>query len=246
MSEVTGKGKMGRRFSRVVALSGWLVAIAIAVLGWTLEGKISPAYKSVAQEKVALEETNGELEKKVKDLEDKADATNSADDALQKKYDDLKTEYDALKEEYDELTTSKASEVKGKTYLTDVQVTDKDSGIAVGETVKDTYGKEYKRAITFPKSHSVDGISVTLLTAQKYDHLRFWVVPTKDMEKGQSTVIRVYDNTSDDVIKETDEIIQETHGDERYYDLTITGADSITLNASYDGNVAVYGYFYNN
>ena len=99
MSEVTGKGKMGRRFSRVVALSGWLVAIAIAVLGWTLEGKISPAYKSVAQEKVALEETNGELEKKVKDLEDKADATNSADDALQKKYDDLKTEYDALKEE---------------------------------------------------------------------------------------------------------------------------------------------------
>ena len=130
--------------------------------------------------------------------------------------------------------------------MTDVQVTDKDSGIAVGETVKDTYGKEYKRAITFPKSHSVDGISVTLLTAQKYDHLRFWVVPTEDMEKGQSTVIRVYDNTSDDVIKETDEIIQETHGDERYYDLTITGADSITLNASYDGNVAVYGYFYNN
>lgn len=240
MSEVTSKGKKGRRFSRVVALSGWLVAIAIAVLGWTLEGKISPAYKSVSQEKVALEETNGELEKKIKDLEDKADSASSTDDALQKKYDDLKTEYDALKEDYDELATSKAAEVKGKTYLTDVKVTAKDSGIAVGETVKDTYGKEYKRAITFPGNSSL-----TLLTARKYAHLRFWVVPTEDMEKGHSATIRVYDNTSDDVIKETDEIIQETHGDERYYDLTITGADSITLASDYYGDVAVYGYFYN-
>lgn len=245
MSEVTSKSKKGRRFSRVVALSGWLVAIAIAVLGWALEGKISPAYKSVAQEKVALEETNGELEKKVKDLEDKADSASSTDDALQKKYDDLKTEYDALKENYDELATSKAAEVKGKTYLTDVKVTAKDSGIAVGETVKDTYGKEYKRAITFPECYYSGG-SITLLTAQKYNHLRFWVVPTEDMEKGESATIRVYDNTSDDVIKETDEIVQETHGDERYYDLTITEADSITLNAGgSDGDVAVYGYFYN-
>lgn len=241
MSEVTSKGKKGRRFSRVVALSGWLVAIAIAVLGWTLEGKISPAYKSVSQEKVALEETNGELEKKIKDLEDKADSASSTDDALQKKYDDLKTEYDALKEDYDELATSKAAEVKGKTYLTDVKVTAKDSGIAVGETVKDTYGKEYKRAITFPGESKI-----TLLTAQKYTHLRFWVVPTEDMEKGESTTICVYDNTSDDVIKETDEIVQETHGDERYYDLTITGADSITLRSSgYYSKAAVYGYFYN-
>ena len=240
MSEVTSEGKKNRRQNRVVAIIGWLVAAAIAIVGWVLDGKIASAYKSVSEEKVALEEANVELEKKVKDLEDDADSANSADEAFKKKYDDLKTEYDALKEKYDELATSKAVEVKGKTYLTDVQVTDKDSGIAVGETVKDTYGKEYKRAITFPGNSSV-----TLLTARKYAHLRFWVAPTEDMEKGQSTTIRVYDNTSDDVIKETDEIVQETHGDERYYDLTITGADSITLTSDYYGNVAVYGYFYN-
>lgn len=240
MSEVTSEGKKNRRQNRVVAIIGWLVAAAIAIVGWVLDGKIASAYKSVSEEKVALEEANVELEKKVKDLEDDADSANSADEAFKKKYDDLKTEYDALKEKYDELATSKAVEVKGKTYLTDVQVTDKDSGIAVGETVKDTYGKEYKRAITFPGNSSL-----TLLTARKYAHLRFWVAPTEDMEKGQSTTIRVYDNTSDDVIKETDEIVQETHGDERYYDLTITGADSITLTSDYYGNVAVYGYFYN-
>lgn len=246
MSEVTSEGKKNRRQNRVVAIIGWLVAAAIAIVGWVLDGKIASAYKSVSEEKVALEEANVELEKKVKDLEDDADSANSADEAFKKKYDDLKTEYDALKEKYDELATSKAVEVKGKTYLTDVQVTDKDSGIAVGETVKDTYGKEYKRAITFPENNSIGGISVTLLTAQMYDHLRFWVVPTKDMEKGQSTTIRVYDNTSEGVIKETNEIVQETHGDKQYYDLTITDADSITLNASSsDGNVAVYGYFYN-
>ena len=210
MSEVTSEGKKNRRQNRVVAIIGWLVAAAIAIVGWVLDGKIASAYKSVSEEKVALEEANVELEKKVKDLEDDADSANSADEAFKKKYDDLKTEYDALKEKYDELATSKAVEVKGKTYLTDVQVTDKDSGIAVGETVKDTYGKEYKRAITFPGNSSL-----TLLTARKYAHLRFWVAPTEDMEKGQSTTIRVYDNTSDDVIKETDEIVQETHGDER-------------------------------
>ena len=220
-------------------------AILSIPANWLAAGKIpyfpvvqSSVYDSLLDENCKLKDENEKLQN--------SDPTTSDEYiSLKKKYDDLKTDYDALKEDYDELATSKAAEVKGKTYLTDVKVTAKDSGIAVGETVKDTYGKEYKRAITFPECYYSGG-SITLLTAQKYNHLRFWVVPTEDMEKGESTTIRVYDNTSDDVIKETDEIVQETHGDKRYYDLTITDADSITLNAGgSDGNVAVYGYFYN-
>ena len=247
MSDLNADRAAKRWSVKLIVIEALVAAILSVPANWLAAGKIPyfPVVRSSTYD--SLSDENSKLKKENEKLQANSDPTTSDEyTSLKKKYDDLKTEYNALKEDYDELTTSKAAEVKGKTYLTDVQVTAKDSGIAVGETVKDTYGKEYKRAITFPENNSIGGISVTLLTAQKYDHLRFWVVPTKDMEKGQSTTIRVYDNTSEGVIKETDEIVQETHGDKQYYDLTITDADSITLNASSsDGNVAVYGYFYN-
>ncbi len=241
MSDLNADRAAKRWSVKLIVIEALVAAILSVPANWLAAGKIPyfPVVRSSTYD--SLSDENSKLKKENEKLQANSDPTTSDEyTSLKKKYDDLKTEYNALKEDYDELTTSKAAEVKGKTYLTDVQVTAKDSGIAVGETVKDTYGKEYKRAITFPGNSSL-----TLLTARKYAHLRFWVAPTEDMEKGQSTTIRVYDNTSDDVIKETDEIVQETHGDERYYDLTITGADSITLTSDYYGNVAVYGYFYN-
>lgn len=192
-------------------------------------------------------ETQQEMLEKLKNT-DSADYTDLKEkyNSLESNYNKLTNDYNNIKEENEALKTANGElpEVNEDALsLVDTKSIDKDSEVSVGETVTDVYGNTYHKTIVFPDSYQ----SITLLPSSQYDRLRLYVTPTKDTTSDHTCTIKLYFNNSNNANKEIGPINKDTRSTELVCDLNVSGVDSLRISSdnSYDGHIAVYGYFYN-